>query len=189
MVRINFMPSSTNTYFGGILANRFLHKTFMIMKSSARKKLNKVFDRFSNIVTRAAGKPLTSALAFALILLWAASGPLFRFSDTWQLMINTTTTIVTFLMVFVIQQTQNKDTMALQLKLNELIACQKKASNRLIDIEDLTSDELELLKKFYVRLSDLSKKQNDLHSSHSLDEAENIHKNKAWVKKSNRRIT
>jgi len=156
------------------------------MESSAAKKLSKVFERFSNIVTRVAGKPVTSVLAFLLILLWATSGPLLNFSDTWQLMINTTTTIVTFLMVFIIQQTQNKDTMALQLMLNELIACQKKASNRLIDIEDLSSDELEVLKKFYVRLSDLSKKQNDLHSSHSLDEAENIHKNKVEVKKPKR---
>lgn len=82
-------------------------------------------------------------------------------------------------MVFIIQQTQNKDTTALQLKLNELIACQKKASNRLIDIEDLTSDELEVLKQFYIRLSELSKQQNDLHSSHSVDEAETIHRTKS----------
>lgn len=78
-------------------------------------------------------------------------------------------------MVFVIQQSQNKDTMALQLKLNELIACQKNASNRLIDIEDLTTDELEVLKKFYVKLSELAEKDNDLFSTHSLDEASSIH--------------
>jgi len=86
------------------------------MESSAAKKLSKVFERFSNIVTRVAGKPVTSVLAFLLILLWATSGPLLNFSDTWQLMINTTTTIVTFLMVFLIQNTQNRDARAIHLK-------------------------------------------------------------------------
>jgi len=86
-------------------------------------------------------------------------------------------------MVFVIQQSQNKDTMALQLKLNELIACQKNASNRLIDIEDLTEDELEVLKKFYIKLSDLAKKENDIHSSHSIDDATKVHNSKkTWLK-------
>jgi low affinity Fe/Cu permease len=150
----------------------------LFMKKKSSKKINLGFDRFSTVVTKVAGKPVTFVVAFLLILAWAISGPLLNFSDTWQLMINTTTTIVTFLMVFIIQQTQNKDTMALQLKLNELIACQKKASNRLIDIEDLTGDELEVLKKFYIRLSELSKQHNDLHSSHSVDEAETIHKTK-----------
>ena len=84
-------------------------------------------------------------------------------------------------MVFIIQQSQNKDTMAVQLKLNELIASQKNASNRLIDVEDLTSDELEVLKKFYVKLSGLSAKDNDLHSSHSIDEASLLHKKKRMV--------
>ena len=93
-------------------------------------------------------------------------------------MINTGTTIVTFLMVFVIQQSQNKDTMALQLKLNELIACQKKASNRLIDIEDLTEDELEVLKKFYIRLATLSKEESQLYTTHSIDEAAKVHDQK-----------
>lgn len=87
-------------------------------------------------------------------------------------------------MVFVIQQSQNKDTMALQLKLNELIACQKNASNRLIDIEDLTEEELEVLKKFYIKLSDLAEKENDLFSSHSIDEATEAHKRKRTKKSS-----
>ena len=81
-------------------------------------------------------------------------------------------------MVFIIQQSQNKDTLALQLKLNELIACQQRASNRLIDIEDLTEDELIVLKKFYIKLADLAEKENDLHSSHSLDEADSYHTRK-----------
>ena len=100
---------------------------------------------------------------------------MFDFSDTWQLVINTGTTIITFLMVFIIQQSQNKDTLAVQLKLNELIACQELASNRLIDMEDLTEEELMVLKKFYVKLSKLAEKENDLHSSHSLDEASTFH--------------
>jgi low affinity Fe/Cu permease len=136
------------------------------------------FNKFSNAVTRLSGKPVASVIAFLLIVIWALSGPLFDFSDTWQLVINTGTTVITFLMVFIIQQSQNKDTMALQLKLNELIACREDASNRLIDIESLSSDELEVLKKFYARLSVLSRKENNLHTSHSLDEATIKHQNK-----------
>jgi low affinity Fe/Cu permease len=137
-----------------------------------------VFDRISTAVTRAAGRPAATIIAFSIIVIWAISGPVFQFSDTWQLIINTGTTIITFLMVFIIQQSQNKDTMALQLKLNELIACQELASNRLIDIEDLTEEELMVLKKFYIKLSDLAEKENDLHSSHSLDEATVFHTRK-----------
>lgn len=121
---------------------------------------------------------MTSILAFTLIIIWAICGPFFDYSDTWQLIINTGTTIITFLMVFIIQQSQNKDTLAVQLKLNELIACQELASNRLIDIEDLTEEELMVLKKFYIKLSDLAEKENDLHSSHSLDEASEYHSRK-----------
>jgi low affinity Fe/Cu permease len=137
-----------------------------------------IFDRISTVVTRAAGRPGASIMAFGLIIIWALCGPIFNFSDTWQLVINTGTTIITFLMVFIIQQSQNKDTLALQLKLNELIACQELASNRLIDIEDLTEDELMVLKKFYIKLSDLAEKESDLYSSHSLDEATTFHSRK-----------
>jgi low affinity Fe/Cu permease len=136
------------------------------------------FYRFANAVTRISGRPVASLMAFLLIIIWAVTGPIFGFSNTWQLVINTGTTIITFLMVFIIQQSQNKDTMAVQLKLNELIASQKSASNRLIDVEDLTSDELEVLKKFYIKLSGLSARDNDLHSSHSIDEASVIHTRK-----------
>ena len=116
-------------------------------------------------------------------MIWAVTGPLFRFSDTWQLVINTGTTIITFLMVFVIQQSQNKDSLALQLKLNELIASDEKASNRLIVVEDLTQSELETLKKFYIKLAELAKKENDLHSSHSVDEAGDLHAYKQSTRK------
>ncbi|MEO8471431.1 MAG: low affinity iron permease family protein [Chryseolinea sp.] len=139
------------------------------------KKKSPWFDKVAKVITKATGKPLTFITAFTVIVIWAISGPLFDYSDTWQLVINTGTTIITFLMVFVIQQSQNKDTLALQLKLNELIASQKNASNRLIDIEDLTEKELEVLKKFYIKLSDLAEKEKDLYSTHSLDEANKVH--------------
>ena len=149
-----------------------------------QSKLTKWFDKVSKLVTRATGRPATFIIAACVVIVWAITGPIFDYSDTWQLVINTGTTIVTFLMVFVIQQSQNKDTMAIQLKLNELIACQKNASNRLIDIEDLTEDELEVLKKFYIKLSKLAKEESQLYTTHSIDEAANAHNQKrSGVKK------
>jgi len=99
------------------------------------------FDRLSTAVTKATGSSPAFVLAFAIVLGWAATGPIFRFSNTWQLVINTGTTIVTFLMVFVIQRSQNKDTLAVHLKLNELIASDSAANNRLVGSEDLSPDE------------------------------------------------
>jgi low affinity Fe/Cu permease len=148
------------------------------LKSPKISKISRLFNRFSAHVTKAAGRPVATIVAFALILIWAVTGPIFDYSDTWQLFINTGTTIITFLMVFVIQQSQNKDTIALQLKLNELIACNEQASNRLIDIEDLTEEELIVLKKFYVKLSQLAEKEKELFTSHSIDEANEYHKRK-----------
>jgi low affinity Fe/Cu permease len=142
-------------------------------KLSGRKlKRARFFDKIAQWITRKAGSPAVSLGAFVLVVLWAITGPLFGFSDTWQLVINTGTTIITFLMVFIIQQSQNKDTTAIQLKLNELIACNEKASNRLVDIEDLTEEEILILKNFYIKLSRTAEKEMDLHSSHSLDDAE-----------------
>jgi low affinity Fe/Cu permease len=142
-----------------------------------------VYDRIATKVTRVTGRPISLLIAFAMIIIWAITGPLFNFSDTWQLVINTGTTIITFLMVFIIQQSQNKDTTAIQLKLNELIACNSRASNRLIDIEDLTEDELLVLKKFYIKLSDLAEKEENLHATHSLDEADDYHHEKKATRK------
>jgi low affinity Fe/Cu permease len=147
-------------------------------KRSRIKAISFHFNRISTKVTKAAGRPAATIIAFAIVIVWAFTGPMFDFSDTWQLFINTGTTVITFLMVFIIQQSQNKDTIALQLKLNELIACHERASNRLIDIEDLTEEELEVLKKFYVKLADLAEKEGDLFSSHSIDEADEYHKKK-----------
>src|SRR5262245_62775133 len=118
--------------------------------SSPPQKCSPAALLFSNAASRTshlAGKPLTFLIAVAVVLAWAISGPFFGFSDTWQLVINTSTTIVTFLMVFLIQNTQNRDTMALQLKLSELIIAMKDAENRIATIEDLPEDELEQLHK------------------------------------------
>ncbi len=144
---------------------------------SVRKKrsgFSKFFNGFSNVVTKSTGKPAAFIIATLVIIVWGVTGPIFHFSDTWQLVINTGTTIITFLMVFVIQHSQNKDTVAIQLKLNELIAANCDASNRLIAIEDLTDEELEMIKKFYTHLAHVAKKEGDVFTTHSLDEA---HKN------------
>ena len=112
-----------------------------------------LFTRISNWVSKKAGHPIAFALAFAVILAWVITGPIFHFSNTWQLVINTATTIVTFLMVFLIQSTQNRDTMALQLKLDELIYVTKKAHNALLDIEELSDEELDSIRKNYKKIA------------------------------------
>lgn len=151
-----------------------------------KKGILGLFDLFSKKVTKAAGSPHAFISAFLVIIIWALSGPLFNFSDTWQLVINTGTTIITFLMVFIIQQSQNKDTIALQLKLNELIASSDKASNRLIDIEDLTEEELEKAKTFYRKLAELAEKEDDAFVSHSIDEATEKHEQKSRSQKNSK---
>jgi low affinity Fe/Cu permease len=148
------------------------------MKKTKSNKSPGLFERLSAKVTRATGTPAAFLIAFAVILIWAITGPVFGYSNTWQLVINTSTTIITFLMVFIIQQSQNKETAAIQLKLNELIAASSRASNRLIDVEDLSAEELDTLKKFYIKLGDLAGKESDIHKSHSIDEAQSIHKKK-----------
>ncbi len=141
------------------------------------------FENFANQITKISGSPAAFIGAFAVILLWAVSGPVFHYSETWQLVINTGTTIITFLMVFVIQQSANKDTMALHLKLNELIASSQNASNRLIGSEGLTGEELETLKKFYGILSERAKTEKDLFASHSVEEAEENSEEKSSERK------
>src|SRR3954465_6604066 len=126
------------------------------------------FVRFTDGVARITGSSLATLLAATSILIWLATGPLFHFSDTWQLVVNTGTTVVTFLMVFLIQRSQNKDSLALQLKLNEVVAALQGASNRLIDIEDLTEQELHVLHSHYQRLAEMAKADLDLKQSHSI---------------------
>ena len=139
------------------------------------KKIKSFFELFSARVTKATGKPLAFVLAVAVIIAWAVTGPIFHFSDTWQLVINTGTTIVTFLMVFLIQRTQNKDASAIHLKLNEIVAALEGASNRLIDVEDLTEEEIKTLHTHYQRLVAMAKKDLQLTQSHSIEEAEARH--------------
>lgn len=137
-----------------------------------------LFERFSARVTRAAGSTLAFASALILVIGWAISGPIFNFSQNWQLVINTGTTIITFLMVFLIQKTQNKDSLALHLKLNELLASHDHASNRLINIENITEEELHAIQEYYFHLSELIKKEQSLLQSHSIDEATKKHRTK-----------
>ena len=128
------------------------------------------FDRFASAVTRWAGTPMAFSAAVAIVVVWAVVGPLFKFSQGWQLVINTGTTIVTFLMVFLIQQSQNKDSVALHLKLNELLASDRNASNRLIGIEDLDEQDLRDVATFYARLAERAKQMGCVKEAHSIDE-------------------
>ena len=142
-----------------------------------RNKPGRLLEQFSLLATKATGSSMAFVLAVIVILVWLVTGPFFGFSDTWQLVINTGTTIVTFLMVFLIQRAQNKDALALHLKLNELVAAIENASNRLIDVEDLTEDEMEILHQHYRQLVERSK-ENKLIDTHSLAEADARHERK-----------
>ena len=135
-------------------------------------------ERFSYKVTQWTGSSMAFAAALAVIVIWVVTGPLFGFSDTWQLVINTGTTIVTFLMVFLIQRAQNKESRAVHMKLNEIVAALEGASNRLIDVEDLTEDEIEILHQHYRRLVAMAKKDVSLTKSHSVEEADIRHRTK-----------
>ena len=143
------------------------------MKQSTRAA--GVLERVSGTVTAWTGSSVAFAWAAGAIVVWAALGPIFRFSDTWQLVINTGTTIVTFLMVFLIQRSQNKDALAIHLKLNELVAALQGASNRLIDVEDLTERELRTLHAHFAQLARRAAEEADVAQSHSVEEADRRH--------------
>lgn len=137
-----------------------------------------VLERLSTAVAKWAGGTSAFALALGVVLTWALSGPLFGFSNTWQLVINTGTTIVTFLMVFLIQRSQNKDAMAIQLKLNEIVAAMEGASNGLIDVESMTEEELHVLHEHYGTLASMATGDAKLTESHSVEEAKSRHERK-----------
>lgn len=150
----------------------------------AQKKEKPHFlERFSHHATRASGTSSAFIVAMAVIVIWAMTGPLFGFSNTWQLVINTGTTIVTFLMVFLIQRAQNKDSVAIHLKLNEIVAAMDGASNRLIDVEDLSEAEIATLRNHYLKLIQLAKKDANLTHTHSIEEATSRHGRKYKKKK------
>ena len=132
-------------------------------------------SRFASLATEWTGSTTSFMLALTIILVWVVTGPIFHYSDTWQLVINTATTIITFLMVFLIQRTQNKDSLAVQLKLDELVAAIDGASNRLISVEDLSEEELKVLRIHFQRLAEMAQHDEDLQVSHSVEEAEARH--------------
>ncbi len=156
------------------------------MKTKNKSGKKNAFERFALFATKAAGSTAAFLMASGLILTWLITGPLFGYSDTWQLVINTGTTIITFLMVFLIQKTQNKDSIVIQVKLNELVAADAYASNRIIDVEDLTEEELDILHHYYQELAEMTKKSTDIKSSHSVEEARNRHEFK-FKKTSNKK--
>ena len=128
------------------------------------------FDHFASRVTRWAGSPVAFCLSIFTIVAWGVCGPFFGYSESWQLVINTGTTIVTFLMVFLIQQSQNKDSVAIHLKLNELLASSRNASNRMIGIEDLDEQDLRDVAQVYARLAERAKRSGANKEAHSIDE-------------------
>src|SRR5436305_14120549 len=137
-----------------------------------------IFERMARWSTGWAGSSWAFALALLTIVVWGLTGPIFEYSNTWQLVINTGTTIITFLMVFLIQRSQNKESLAIQLKLNELVAAVRGASNRLINIEDLSEAEVRALQKHFQKLVELAKQDASLCKSHTIEEAVERHEEK-----------
>ncbi len=145
------------------------------MENNSKQSKRYSFESFASSATRASGSPIAFTIAFIIVLLWGVSGPLFHYSETWQTIISTGTTIITFLMVFLIQKSQNKDSLAIQLKLNELVAANEFASNRLLNVEIMTEDELKVIHKYYTKLSEFTKKEETMIQSHSIDENNELH--------------
>jgi low affinity Fe/Cu permease len=155
------------------LANRLMSNRVLNHSTATPplRRLNSALETFSQWATAWTGSSWAFAVAVAVIVVWAVTGPIFGFSDTWQLVINTGTTIITFLMVFLIQRAQNKDALAIQIKLNELLASQQGASNRLINLEDWSEEEIVALHERFAKLSDHLEKAADDCESHSIVEA------------------
>ena len=157
-------------------------------KEEPIKKLH-WFERFSSKAIKLTGSSGAFITACILIIIWIVTGPLFHYSDFWQLSINTGTTIITFLMVFLIQKTQNKDALAIQIKLNELVAANINASNRIVSVEDLSEEELEHLNQYYTKLAELTKREKNLKTSHSIEDTIIINDEKKAIQKKMDKIT
>ena len=142
------------------------YKTKTMKKQEPKLKAG-FFEVFASKVTQATGSTAAFMIAVFVVIIWGVSGPFFHFSENWQLVINTGTTIITFLMVFLIQKSQNKDSLAIQLKLNELVAAHEFASNRLVNVENMSEDELKVIRKYYSHLSEFTKKEESLQQSHN----------------------
>ena len=162
-------------------------KTINKHKTEKKGKENELhwFETFSSKATKVTGSSGAFIIACILIVTWIVTGPVFHYSDVWQLAINTSTTIITFLMVFLIQKTQNKDALAIQIKLNELVAANVNASNRIVSVEDLSEEELERLNEYYSQLAALTKQEKTLKTSRSIEDTQI---NKEAQKKVNKKI-
>src|SRR3954466_15522673 len=145
------------------------------MTDRRRPDHTNILSRFATAATTWTGSTGAFITAVLIVVVWGFTGPLFHFSDTWQLVINTGTTVVTFLMVFLIQRAQNRDALAVQLKLDEIVAALEGASNRLISVEDLSEEELKILRIHYQRLAEMAKRDFKITDSHSIEEAEARH--------------
>ena len=155
----------------------------MAQRSTTISRLANFPERLARVITDWAGSSQAFLTAVAVLVVWAATGPLFHYPDSWQLVINTGTTIVTFLMVFLIQRSQNKDAHALHLKLNEIVAALQGASNRLINVEDLSEAEVKALHRHYQTLVTMAKRDENIAQSHSVEEAERRHTGKRRARK------
>lgn len=144
------------------------------MKNETQPKKAGLFEKFAQIVSRFTGSTPAFTIALLFVSVWSLTGPMFRYSEVWKTILSTVTTIITFLMVFVIQKAQNKDSLAIQLKLDELIAANKFASNRLVNVEEITDEEMKVIKKYYLQLSQLTINGENPLQSHSIDESKKI---------------
>ena len=149
---------------------------------SPKEKLH-WFEIFSSKAIKVTGSSGAFITACVLILIWIVTGPIFHYSDVWQLAINTGTTIITFLMVFLIQKTQNKDALAIQIKLNELVAANVRTSNSIVSVEDLSEEELERLNNYYSKLAQLTKREKNHKTSHSIEDVNEVKDEKKKVNK------
>ena len=152
------------------------------MKKITEEERKTLMERFASAATQATGSTVAFLMALGTVIVWGITGPLFHFSESWQLVINTGTTIITFLMVFIIQKSQNKESLAVQLKLNEIIAAHTSASNRLIDVESLTEAELKTIHDYYCVLKEKAGQEDNLQTSHSVEEATENHEMKMQSK-------
>ena len=137
--------------------------------------ISKKVENLASKIIDGAGSNVALAFGFGIVALWVVSGVFFGFSQKWASIIGTLSSVITILMVFLIQKTQNKDSLAIQLKLNELVAAHESASNRLVNVEGMTEEELKVIQKYYSKLSDFAKKQDTLTESHSIDELHEEH--------------